>query len=497
MVIAVDVVNTKRLERIEKLKKLFVWPVGLWIVLMVITLVLDFTPTASNPWLENARSWFESAAFYSLPIILFYIVFATFYGSYKILESRGHKNLAVFGLVQLAAYFIVRVLEFKIPSFDKGVSLGFTVLVAAVLFTMMAVVQAFIRLPSKVSRSSTEVPKQEEVEGGKDKSPRLRLPGPALGILMSGLISIVIASIVHFRVREGVSFVTWGVLFGSLMSIIAFKADRNLLGLLFFLDPGGAENLFKLLSVKREVEDQKDLGEVERELTLLGKQKMKTAMEALANELDQHFTQAQFDDTRERVQSLIDKLKGSRGLPQAEQAVILQDVTMAIDQLREKQSLPALPAPDYSSLSLGEKMEQFVGLSGNEIQEAEAEGLISGSQSHLWSIGLQTKVKLALDDFDKEDLRGNGPIFLANSWLPMVEANKHILQPLTDRLVSATPEEFIPLKGAERAGLFEVHFGTVTKEYSAIVKRGSNSAIVVVGIGERPEHGRQRASPDL
>ena len=140
----------------------------------------------------------------------------------------------------LIAAFIITQLGVEIPKYDKRTSTILTVLISGVIFLLI----------------SLTVQKVSDIEGGPDKN-KLKFPKEVLGMVVSAIFSVAISSMIYFHIRDGISFVTWGVSFGILMSIMFLSSQKILLGLLYFLEPSSAENLYEIMQLKRSAEERK------------------------------------------------------------------------------------------------------------------------------------------------------------------------------------------------------------------------------------------------
>lgn len=457
--------SKRRLRRLEEIRRLFILPAYLWFAIVLFDFI--FFVVEIDSFLE-VRLWVEKIAFYSFPLLLIYLVFATFYSSYRILESRGYKNMATFFFFQLIAYFIINVLQIEIPKYDKTTSLLLTVLTCFVLFGIISLVQLRIKVPSEISKQSRSSVNE------------------TMGMVISAIFSIVIASMIYFRIRGGISFVTWGVFFGVTLSAMIHKADKTILGILYFLDPRGASNLYKILKLKSDVEDAQDLSEVEIEMGILGKADRRTEALRLANQLDQELSRLQFQQGEQKIRALIAKLRDSEQLPPEEQQRILADVTGVITTLRSEQKIPPmLPEVDYSSLSIGEKIAQLVGLTQAEIKEAIKESLIDEKQSYLWLPLNQTKIKRSVQEFDEEKYQGGDPILVPNSWVPFFESNQYLLERIVMILTGDDEFDLKGIKGAEKHNLSELVFSTAANEYSAVLKVGRNNSYLIHAVFDK------------
>jgi len=304
------ILTKKRAEKLEEIRKLFMWPMFLWFAIVLADFI--FYVVEIDAFLE-VRQWIGQIAFYSFPLVLIYLVFATFYSSYRILESRGYKNIATFFFFQMIAYFIIDVLQVEIPKYDKTTSVILTIVMCLAIFVIISLVQLRIKIPEGIiNKRASEYPNE------------------SMGMVISAIFSIVIASMIYFRVKGGVSFVTWGTFFGIMLSSMVHKADKTILGILYFLDPRGAINFFKIIQLKSEVEDERDLAEVEMELGSLTKAQMQRKALRLANELDQELHRVQFQEGERKIRALIDKLRDSDRLPPGQQQSILEEVTGVI-----------------------------------------------------------------------------------------------------------------------------------------------------------------------
>lgn len=475
-----------RIKKLESVKKLFLIPMFFWSIIALADFLLY---VIQIEYFAEVREFVGKVAFYSFPILLVYFVVATFYSSYRILESKGYKNIATFFFFQMLAYFIINVLHIEIPSYGKTTSVILTGVVCFVIVIVISLVQFRLSLPKEANKGGIldTDPSDSSLETltiPKDlKKHSTQFPSQSLGMIISATFSIVIASMIYFGVKGGISFVTWGTFFGITLSAMIHKADKTILSMLYFLDPRGAINLFKILKLKSEVEDAQDLGEVELELGALTKAQMKTKALRLANELDQALHKVQFEEGERKIRALIDRLKDSDRLPPGEQERILGEVTDVITRLRTEQKIPqALPKPDYSSLSIGEKIVQQIGLSESEIEQALSEGLINPKQSNLWTPSNQAKIRVALKEFEEEKYRGKTPIYIANSWASFFESNRHLLEIIVTLLTSDSGFASQEIKGAEKYSLFEVVFSTAAREYSAVVRNGKDGSILVLGV---------------
>lgn len=470
--------SNNQLEKLEKIRKLFMIPLLVWSVIILIDFIFFVVEIDT---LFELRKWIGKIAFYSFPLFLLYLVFATFYSSYRILESRGYKNIAAFLFFQMLAYFIIEVLRLEIPEFNRTMSIILTASMCLAIFFIITLVQFRLKLPEKHSIFNKKLNISLKSKTFGDEQ-----PNEAMGMIVSSLFSIVIASIIYFRVRSGISFVTWGTFFGIALSAMIHKADKSILSILYFLDPRGAINLFKILRLKADVEDEEDLSKVEKELTSLTKAQMKTQALRLANELDQELHRVQFEEGKRKISILIDKLRNSDQRPPGEQKEILDEVTDVIQRLRIDKKIPGiLPEPDYSELSLGEKITQQIGLTDKEIDQAIKEDLIDPEQRYLWTERNQRRIKSASLDFDKEKYQGMPPVYIAESWVSFFESNKHLLERIVTNLSQSDENIYLKSIKGDNFDLSELVFTTAVKEYSAVIRQGSDHSYLIFGVFDR------------
>src|SRR5690349_11797702 len=90
----------KKLEKLDKIRNLFIWPMALWFCIVAADFAIYVVGVES---FKEVRSALAELAFYTLPIMLIYLVFATFYSSYRLLGSREHRNVATFFFFQFIA----------------------------------------------------------------------------------------------------------------------------------------------------------------------------------------------------------------------------------------------------------------------------------------------------------------------------------------------------------------------------------------------------------
>jgi hypothetical protein len=479
--------SEKKLEKLVKVRRLFVWPMTLWFFIMLLDFLIYVIDIEE---LHTLRTIIATLAFYSLPLFLLYIAFATFYSSYRILESRGHKNIATFFLFQFVAFFAIDQLGIKVPSLGRDLASFLTVAISIVIVLAVLLIERSIELPSdfplragKDNRDTGEPRKATPVSPARAS----RDPKEITGMVIAALFSIVIASMIYFRVKGGIAFVSWGVGFGVLLAAMKLKGDKLILCFLYFLDPQGGESLYQLIKLKERVQGQKDQSDLEVEVGALHKEEMAAKVLRLANELEQELFQLQFKMGEQRVKDLIQGLRDAANLSPEEQEVKIAQITGVIGQLRLQQAIPRqLPEADYSSRSLGEKVALSVGLTENEIKEAIAERLIDEKQYFLWTPPNQSKIRIALADFDENRFKGTPPIYVAESIADYMLRNKFILERIVE-VVSAEDGAILnPIRGGEGKGLLELEVSTVMRLYSCVVRRGAEGSLLLLGVFEKP-----------
>lgn len=256
----------------------------------------------------------------------------------------------------------------------------------------------------------------------------------------------------------------------------------------------GVFAILKIIKLITKVKNEEGFNETEIELGSLTKAQMQRKALRLASELDQELHRVQFLEGERKIRGLIDKLRDSDRLPPGQQQSILEEVTEVITRLRTEQRIPqALPEPDYSSLSIGEKISLQIGLSETEIQQALKEGLIDPQQNHLWTTVNQVKIRVALKEFEQEKYKGIDPVFVAHSWVPFFDANRHLLERVVTTLTSGDELNLREIKGAERHELSELVFATPAREYSAVLRFGKNDSYLLVGVFDHPNQGNRKS----
>jgi len=468
--------NNNKLKKLDKIRSLFIIPMFLWFFVVLFDFIIYILEIDT---LVDVRYIIESIFFYVFPILLIYFVIATFYSSYKILESKNYKNLLSFALFQLIAYFIMNVLKIELPVYDKVTSLILTILCSFIVFIMFYLIQLKIKIPSNDEALSYQLNKDSMA----NSKPGIRKNES--GVFISSMFSIIIASMIYFRVTNGISFVTWGVIFGVILSSLFIDSDKLILSIFYFLEPRGAINLYNIIKLKSEVQDEKDRCDTEREKSQLTKYKMTSIALRLANELEDELAKVQFNKGERKIRECIDILRQSNDLPDYEQSRIVEDIKYMINDLRTKENIPqSIPALDYKTLSLDDKISNLVGLSDKEIEQAISEKKIKENQKHFWSVKNQKAIKIALQDFQNEEFNGTNGIFVAKSITNYFEKNPFFLEKITSILTSSEFDLKL-IKGAEEHKLGGFILSSPSKSYSVIIRRGDDGSFLIVGFYER------------
>ncbi len=467
---SIEEFSGRRLEKLEKIRHIFLWPMVLGFGIILLDFLIYVLGFGSIEPLERIT---KTAAFFAFPAILIYIVMATFYSSYRVLGSRGHKNILVFFLFQIMAYYLMVELDLEIPAMGSVQATLASASIALGIVLAVTLVQRSISVPDDLPTS------EEGIITFTDKR------NESTGLVIAALFSLVIAAMIYFRNQGGIPFVSYGVLFGVVASGVVLKADKLILCLLFFLDPRGAINLFHLIKVRERVQQQKERSELEVEVGVWHKEERKTKALRLANELDQELSRAGFNKGERYLRSLIDSLQSPGGMSPEEQERKTLEAQEMIARLRSERTIPkVLPEVDYSTLSLGEKIAGFLGLTKDNIREAIAEGLIDETQSHLWTPEAQFRIGNAMNDFKENRIRGRAPVYIAESWVEFFNRNAYLLDRIVESLTSDSPASLRDLLGAN--GLVEMRFATVAREYSAVIQEGPAGMFNVLGAFEVP-----------
>lgn len=474
----------RRLQKLERIRQFFVWPMAAWLVIVFIDFanyVLDIRD------IGPIREFVELFAYYSFPVILIYVAIVTFYSSYRVLGSRGHKNVIVFFLVQMFAAFFVAEVGLEIPSIGQrdAVILTFSIAIAIVVVVILVQGRIVAPQPSYVGARVSirnDRPGLDSGEGvhAKDQS-------EPMGMVIAGLFSLVIAAMIYFRVRDGISFVPWGVFFGVLSSGIILNSDKLILSILFFLDPRGAVSLYHLIKLKEDVERERQRSEVEVEVGTLRNQERRTRALQMANELDQELKEATFQRGERDFRNLIDSLRTAKNLSPEQLEDKIAEAENYIGLLRQTKQVPhMLPEADYSGLSNEEKMARHVGLAGEELEEAVAEGLIDPAQKFIWRSENQFRIRTAREDFSRNRVRGAFPVYLAESWSEYFEGNRLVLEKLVTSIAGEEALQLTPIKGADALGLMVLEFNTIANRYCAVIAEAQSGGFLVYGVFEVP-----------
>jgi hypothetical protein len=449
------------LLQFQRVKRIVAVPTGLWAAIVFLDTALFVFDFAADSILRRGM---RSIAFYSLPLLLYWVVFATFYSSYRVLNRRGGiKSLAIFSLIQAVAYLVFVEAGMSAPLLPRGVALTWAAGIAVVVLVAIGSVSALIALPGP-----------DAAEAG----------GETVSMLIAAIFSLVIAAITYFR-SDGINYVSWGVVLGVLAAAVMVKADKLTLSLLYFLDPRGASGLYHLLIVKDDVETEKSRGLREAELARLQNEQRSTSALRLANELEQELNKVTFEKGRERIQAMIDDLRSMKSSEEGEQERRVLNARRTIEQLRSHRDIPRLTAGSNLT-ALGDRVTAHVGLDDAELLEAESIGLISPTQRHLWTIDAQLLLGQAQDEIGNEQVRGKRPLLLSISAAKQVKSTPILLATLTEAITGTSPPSLVPVKGAESDRWVEFRFETTSHTYSAVIVVGPRGDYNVLGLVRVP-----------
>jgi len=457
--------QSRPLAKIDRVKRIIAIPAMIWAAIVALELGLFAVGVADDSIFHRSL---RSTAFYLLPLLLYWIVCATFYSSYRILNRRGGlKSAIVFIFIQVLAYFVFVEANVAAPALSRPASLWWTAVIAGVVVGVIAFVTMAIKVPVDVGPSE-----------GAD----------ATSVLMAGIFSLIIAAITYFRVQGDIKYISWGVMLGVLAGGMMVKSDKLALALLYFLDPRGASGLYHLLAAHDEVEDEKARGLRELEMGRLQDERRRTSALRLANELEQELNTVSFERGKTQIVGLIEGLRNVSDAEEGEQERRIAVARHTIDRLRALRDVPLLT--DSSNLSsVGERVSAHVGLNEAELTEAIAAGLIDARQKHLWTIDAQQTLQVSMHDVAGERLRGRKPVLVAANLEKSIKATPILLTTLIELLTKPTsPPTLIPIRGAEEEGWLEARFATVSYEYSAVIRRGPAGDFVVLGIFRAGHH---------
>lgn len=495
--------SSDELDKLRKVKRLFVFPMILWFIIILQDVTFYIFRTEH---LSEVKNIVEEFAFYSFPLSLLYIAFVSFYSSYRILESKNFKNVVIFLFFPTLAFFINDVVDINMPIPDKSTSILLIVIICFAIFGIIFFILRFIKLPEETELEnkdedtaigktirdvlSGDISHNEESAndfGGNNNPLRNSEDVNArLGMVVSAIFSLLVASMIYFRMREGISFVIWGVVFGTFLSAMFLSFDKVVIGVFYFLNPAGAIYLYKLKKRKEQFDLQKLEIERVRQDGDLMKKMMKTDLIRKVQKIDMKATEIKYNEITTHMDSLIEKISRN-DVPAKEKMRILDEVMQINKQLKDsdEEIKLQLPEPDYKDISYGERMSILTGFDDNEIKELIIEDLIEEKQKYFWKEINQRKVRSAVNDFDNEKYTGKHPILIAKTWEYYFEKNPQILKALARKILGKDKVEITHIKGTKQPKLFELRFSTQTRKYCAVVAVGlEDESYLIFGIFE-------------
>lgn len=453
-----------KLNKLNKVTKLIIIPVSLYLLIVFLQLFLSAFDVGVSSSIIKA---IEKIAFYSFPLFLLYLVTVTFFSSYWILESKNYKNLAVFFLFMLISAYLITQLKINVPSYSKLVATSLTIAIASCIVIFIKLIE------QKISSLDLNDKKLNENRA---------LPRETLGMIVSGLFSIVISSMIYFHVKNGISFVTWGVSFGALLSIIFLDSKKLLLGILYFLEPSSADNIYEILKLKKYHEEY-ETSEVSRRIKLkqTENQRRKRAADIIY-EIEDVRTRRVFEADEKRAKEILENLK-DENLDTNEIHKLnneLDQLTAKIDKDSHKKIEKDKPLTiEYKNKTIKEKIIENIGLTEKEISDAIDSNLIEASQAHIWSEDHQKIIRYAMEEADKGEYKGDTPIFVASSVVKLVVKYK-IIESLSRIIETENKLELSDILGSKKLKEFIVK--TPIHYYSVIIiPTLDNSSYFIVG----------------
>jgi len=369
-------------------------------------------------------------------------------------------------LVQGIAYYLFRSLGVSVPPLGKPASVFATLAVTGLTFFIVFLLQRGIDLQALTAK--TDDTRVEALDRA--------------GIVVAFVFSAVLATLTYLGSNQGgLAFVPWGVFFGVAIAGLKFDPDRLILGLLLFLAPGDAVTIYNLLQLGGRVEQTRGDLDVQIEKSNLTAEEDRLELETLANSLDEQMRSAQAAYVKDAIQRVIERLQSAATLSPEMRREAFAQARILISNLRSGRPVLSLPTTDTTGMPLAEKVNYHIGLSDAEIQTALAEGLIDGSQSHLWRPEVQDVLRMSLDDVRLERLVGKPPMYVTLTMEPDADIYKVALSTLAQLLVKQRSGELTvaPIKGELDNRIVEARFDTVTQTYSAILHRTERHSVLL------------------
>ena len=443
----------------------------------------------------------------TFPFFIFIFSIITFISSYRIFSSRNYKNIFIFLFIVFLAFFINEqfgpLIEVTDPQFKNWEIFLFMILTSVLATAIIYFVQRKITLEGK---DTLEIYDQEDLDAIIENHVRVRSnknklnlkdrrKRKRLGIMMSAIIAIIIASIFLLHV-EKFEFITAGIILGILTSGLIVQGDKVALGLMYFVDPEKAESIFKTYILARakdqtleEIDHTKEVIELTSDYTKQKELKLLMSMRvALMQQLEKKRNKKiedvikQIDDGQLSIEELIELMREiDYELPR-----LIEN-----ESLIEPKSIPLLDDSTTCEYSLGEKVKKMIGLQDNELDLAAKEGLILPKQKFIWKLANMRKIRHSLDEYERGDYSEYGENFsIPLSLKTYLENNEYIIKSFADLLNTSIIKEeslkFEKLKGAKDLRILD--FNTKAKSYCAVVKIGTDKSILILGIFNSPEY---------
>jgi len=330
-------------------------------------------------------------------------------------------------------------------------------------------------IPSRIVKINAELIKKNEVPLSFDDLESET--GSSIGLVVSAIFSLIIASMIYFRVVNGINFISWGILFGIITSIIIIKGDKTILGLFYFLDPNGAIYLFHLHKLKGVKEKASFIQDIQKEKSENIKDIYVAKLTKLSNELSEHKNKLQYEYIENIITSQIERLKDPN-LTLTERLELHEKTDeMIAAVLKDSKDIVKITHAIEASRPLRDKIADFVGLTEEEQIEGISLGLISEDQKFLWNKDIQSKIKRGKTDFDNRKFKEQDQILFANSILQEYPINSQQISELIEKLNThqLVTEQII---GTEIYGLEFCRFSTINRDFIVIFKDKSNSILI-------------------
>jgi len=132
------------LKKVHRVKVLFAIPLCGWGLLLLANL---FVQLLEAPFGDPVARTLAAVAFYSVPVVFLWLVFATVFSSWGILDANDWRNPAAFAAVQLFAMIVTKFGEWHAPELHGGTALLAIGGIAGIVVAAMWLINLLVMIP--------------------------------------------------------------------------------------------------------------------------------------------------------------------------------------------------------------------------------------------------------------------------------------------------------------------------------------------------------------